>query len=383
MNILFVHPNLCKRAYNQICAICKYTPHTPYLLYGEPDVSAMNLADNVKRFCASYKKVFRFRKIPYIYKFFRRVIRRYCKEWDIDLIHAFNMPDDVAVAAIETKTVPVIFDVRDMVTSFSKKLLAKRVLPDKFLKVHPIYKLTSDSVSLYVSNMEKKAIEESTARVFSTECMLEYSRDRYNIDDNNIVFYNYALDDESPGKKEKKYSSYDGEIHTGFTGNISIHDEYRNFLPLFKKLANKKIHVHMHVVTKDKASLLACKKVAEDNRYLHFYPPMPVTKILRELSKCDFGLLPFSTKVEKKYFDLILPNKLFDYLSAGLPVASTDIQCVKRFLEINEVGFIYENEEDLVAKLLENMGKFTVKPEKFLIGSNIKKLTKLYENIAG
>lgn len=139
----------------------------------------------------------------------------------------------------------------------------------------------------------------------------------------------------------------------------------------------------MHVIAKEKESLFACKKVAEANKYLHLYDPMPVANILKEISKCDYGLLPFPTEIEKAYFDLILPNKLFDYLSAGLPVASSGVRCVKEFLNEKKVGSIYTDVDDLITKPKENMGKFSIKPEEFLMGKHIKKLVGFYEKVNG
>jgi len=383
VNILFLHPNLCKRAYNQIYSISEYSEFTPYLLYGEPDVSAMNLAEEIQKICADTEKSLPKMKYPYMYKAIKKKIRQCCIKWDIDLIHVYNMPDDIAVAAIECNIAPVIYDVRDMVTTFSKELLAGRVLPPSFLCNRLVQRVVARLVYGYTTSLEKKAIERSNARIFSTPCMQEYSQHKYEIDENNMVFYNYALDSEAPSKERKKFSDYDGEIHVGFTGNLSIHDKYRNFIPSFKRIAEERIHVHMHVITKEKESLFACKKVAEVNKYLHFYDPMPVANILKDLSKCDYGLLPFPTEIERAYFDLILPNKLFDYLSAGLPVASSEVRCAEEFINKEKIGFIYTDVDDLITKLKKNTGKFSVKPEEILMGKHIEKLVGFYEKVGG
>ncbi len=44
----FLHPNLCKRAYNQIYAVSEYTDHNLYLLYGNPAGSAINLEKKLR-----------------------------------------------------------------------------------------------------------------------------------------------------------------------------------------------------------------------------------------------------------------------------------------------------------------------------------------------
>jgi hypothetical protein len=375
MNILFIHPNLCKRIYNQVCTLAENNKDIqPYLLCGQPDVSANSTVKKIETITKDSKKLPSLH-LPFSYKRYKKVIKSYCQQWDIDLIHAYGMPDDFVVAAIECQNVPVIFDLRDVVTTFSKNLIASRVAPKQ------IQLITRDIVYKYVSLIEKKAIEQSSATIFSSECMLEYAQKKYTITKNNVVFYNYALDSESPKKKEKKFSDDDGQIHLGFTGNISVYDNYRNFLPNLQMIAEKKIHVHMHVITKDNESLVACKKAAEKTPYLHLYTPMPLPKVLIELSKCDYGLLPFFQDVEKKYLDTILPTKLFDCLSAGLPIASSNINCVQRFLEKNNVGFVYNNLDDLLQQLKQNSKKYTVNPKDFLIGEKINKLVDFYQQV--
>jgi len=376
MNILFVHPNLCKRAYNQIYAVNDYTDHNSYLLYGHPDTSAINLEKEIEKICVEFKKKILPIKYPYSWKKNCQTIKKYCKKWDIDLIHSYSMPDDVTMAAIKSAQVPVINDVRDVATTFSKEVFSKMFSNNFFMQ-----KILGWISYTYAQSIEKKVMEKSDATVFSTKCMLEYAKKRYKLKEKNIVFLNYALEKESCLLSKEKFSKIKGGMHVGFTGNINIDMAHRNFLPLFKKLADERIHVHMHVITRTNESLSACKKIAENNNFLHYYPPMPMSDILKELSKCDYGLLPFPTDKEKKYVDTILPNKLFDYLIAGLPIASSNVQCAKRFLEEQNVGFIYQDVEDLVTKLKQKTNTFYVDPKEFFIEKHIGKLDEFYKEI--
>jgi glycosyltransferase involved in cell wall biosynthesis len=353
------------------------------MIYGDADVSAMNQEKELIKVCEDVKKLVQQPELPYSYKKTKKYIKKYCKKWNIDLIHSYSMPDDITLAAIESAQAPVIHDVRDISTTYSKKLYGYGFLGKKrFLNSWFLRKIIGWTAYRFTCSTEKKAMEKSDARIFSTPCMLEYAHKKYNLKGENIVFFNYALGRESSFPPQKKLSFSQGGIHIGFTGNVSVRSEHRNFIPIFKKLANEKIHVHMHVVA-DKKSLSACKEIAQDNEYLHFYPPMPMLDILKELSKCDYGLLPFPPDIEKKYFDTILPNKLFDYLVVGLPVASSNVKCAKRFLEKRKIGFIYEDVNDLALKLTHYKDKFSVDPSQFIIDNHIQELNRFYEKVAG
>jgi len=46
-----------------------------------------------------------------------------------------------------------------------------------------------------------------------------------------------------------------------------------------------------------------------------------------------------------------MPNKLFEYLAAGLPVIARDLYSLREFLEKHEAGFLYSEDEEIPLKL--------------------------------
>lgn len=86
-----------------------------------------------------------------------------------------------------------------------------------------------------------------------------------------------------------------------------------------------------------------------------FIPQQPFNELLRFTSMADFGLtLDKDTNLNYKYS---LPNKLFDYMQAGLPVLATDLPEVKRIVDQYDVGLITPSLETdvLAAKMREMM----------------------------
>ena len=379
MKILFIQPKLSRYAYKQIHAISQFNDIEIYLLYKKSDVSVQN-TNLLERKCRGVCKNLPILRYPYQYKVFVKKLRKLIDKWKIDLICAYSMPDDLVVASIETRSVPVVYCVRDLTSTFSPQLLASRVFPKKIAYAKLIGKTPSYIVYRYILSIEKKSMEESDARIFSTPCMLDYAKHRYKIGDTNLVFLNYILKEEIPSSNMKKLSNKIGGMHIGFAGNITVSDRYRNFLPFFIELAKNKIHVHMHVVSGDENSLQVCKKAAEKSEYLHFYPPMPPKKVIEYLSAYDFGILPFET--ELKYYDTILPNKLFDYITAGIPIISSNVMCIKNFITKHNIGFYYKDLKDLIEKLnYTDPTKFKIERAKFLMDKHVNKLLDIYKKI--
>jgi glycosyltransferase involved in cell wall biosynthesis len=75
---------------------------------------------------------------------------------------------------------------------------------------------------------------------------------------------------------------------------------------------------------------------------LRIHPPVHPDELREWIAQADIGLVPFLNLGLNNY--LSLPTKLFDYLSAGIPVAVSDFPDLKRLVTRHDVGVVFDPE---------------------------------------
>jgi glycosyltransferase involved in cell wall biosynthesis len=124
-----------------------------------------------------------------------------------------------------------------------------------------------------------------------------------------------------------------------------------------------------------------------DNVFYH--PAVPYSEILEHTASADFGLLTTENVCLNHYY--CMPNKLFEYIQAGLPIISTDLFDCRRLIEKEKVGLILTEESaegyiEVVRRACKLApGHFdaalTVAKEKYHWALEEKKLISIYEQL--
>lgn len=76
-----------------------------------------------------------------------------------------------------------------------------------------------------------------------------------------------------------------------------------------------------------------------ENR-VQFWDPVPGPEVVQAASQADIGLVPFLPTCLNHYYST--PNKLFEYMSAGLAIAGSDIPEISRFVEMYRIGRLFD-----------------------------------------
>lgn len=90
---------------------------------------------------------------------------------------------------------------------------------------------------------------------------------------------------------------------------------------------------------------------------LHFVPYVLPEEVVPYVSSADVGISPLPANVVN--YDLALPNKLFDYIQAGLPLVASNCAEVTKLLERFPLGqtFNWQDPKSLADAVLSVLGK--------------------------
>jgi glycosyltransferase involved in cell wall biosynthesis len=337
-NVLFVQDLPCIRNYKE-CKALKSRGHGVALAYVQGPISQIyQLSDDV------YDKCLQLKNPQELWELSKR----------FDLVHCHNEPDHWTVAAIAGEK-PVVHDTHDMIS------LRQPEDPN-------------------IAFLEAVANRGAQGRVYVSDYLLQTALERYSVDPaTSLVLPNYVDREMAPQASLPKLSADDGQVHLVYEGGLT-HEPgtHRSFMPFFIELAQAGLQVHIHPAF---ANPLV-QQAASQNPNLHYYPPAPPDKLLEVLTRYDYGLVPFVIQPHNRmHLDSALPNKLFEYLAAGLPVLGANLLSLREFIEREKVGLVYDNAADL-CKRLKEFDLREIKGRSYTMDNEIKHLEALYAKLS-
>jgi glycosyltransferase involved in cell wall biosynthesis len=69
-----------------------------------------------------------------------------------------------------------------------------------------------------------------------------------------------------------------------------------------------------------------------------------VVDLVKAASTADIGVIPYIPTCQNLFF--CLPNKMFEYMMAGLAIVSTDLPEVRKIVLDHDLGVIFHHPED-------------------------------------
>jgi len=290
-----------------------------------------------------------------------------------DIIHCHNAPDSLTVSAIQVfkGVIPIVHDVHDLMTirhtAFNDGIERDEISPDR------------------IEVEEKIALEKSDGVIAVSKAILEIASQKYNLDgQKNLVFPNYIVNDMIPKVLKDKLSNLDGTVHIVYEGHLDGKRSggHYDLYDVFREIAKQAIH--MHIYPSREANLY--KKLSEENIFIHYHGSLPPPRLMDEITQYDFGWSGFNVQKNRDHVDTVLPNKTFEYISAGLPVISFPHKTQKRFIEEYGVGLVIDDLSDLAEKLktrdiVDIKKRVGEKRYSFTIEKQIGKIYQFYRNI--
>jgi glycosyltransferase involved in cell wall biosynthesis len=97
--------------------------------------------------------------------------------------------------------------------------------------------------------------------------------------------------------------------------------------------------------------LAALAQALRVEQRVHFVPAVPPAQLLATTAEADVGVILFEATSEN--YRLTLPNKLFEYVAAGIPVVGSSMPEVERVIAEHEIGWTVDpSSPDAIARVL-------------------------------
>ena len=276
---------------------------------------------------------------------------------DVDIIHVHNEPDWLGhVCKSQRPDLPVVFDAHDL---FSVRIGEKTPDEDMSFKlcdafVYPSQRYLNHSLKCHaIENRPNIVIYSMVNQEFLCDAPLPRV---------NALVYEGGL----RIKEREEDVPEEFQYHT-----------YRDYRQLFFNLSKVNIPVFAFCANPD-----VVDEYIKTGAML--YPPVEYNYLIQSLSRFSWGLA--GGPRPHPQWDAAMPNKLFEYLAAGIPIITLNASEVSEFVEKHCVGVTvkdYKEIEYVFRQLNSDYYRAIVqsKREMFTMENEINKLIELYLSI--
>jgi glycosyltransferase involved in cell wall biosynthesis len=234
----------------------------------------------------------------------------------MDVFHVHNEPDWLVSLVRKASDKPIVYDIHDMVSVRTGK-----DEPDEdksIINANAICTVSSE----YVDRIRKKlSNDKPVVEVLSCVPSYLFPKKKCKLQHNGLV--------------------YEG----GMRGIQEISEQYpyRNWLEAFRAITKEGLPVWAY----SNSSAENLRDYAKAS--VQIMGPLHLDELLCNLTAHEVGILGSPTP--DPAFDGALPNKLFEYIAAGLPVIALNAPTARRFLEATGMGVgVNRSEERRVGK---------------------------------
>ena len=253
-----------------------------------------------------------------------------------DIVHAHDLNAlPIGIAIARKLNILIIYDAHEYETQINGLIqgslwqrglsILERYLIKKANKVVTVSEgIANEYVRLY--NIEKPVLILNCPPYEITEKHDLFSRE-FNIPDDHLIFL--------------------------YQGGLSSGRGLPQLLDAFKEINDQS----KHLIVMGYGELGAkVKEYEHENRNIHYKAAVKPTELLEWTSSADIGFLTYENTCLNHYY--CLPNKLFEYLMAGLPVIVSNLHELSRIISNYNLGWVLEdNTAENIKALIESIKK--------------------------
>jgi hypothetical protein len=343
-NILFVQQFPCVRTH-KFATVLSENGYKVYLAY-----TADHPALRSPGFAHVYSDIFTITSMKELTDFVRAS--------EFDIVHSSNEPDNLTDLLLTTGK-KVVHDTHD------------------FMSLN--YKVDMNALALeYIANTQ------SNGCIYVNERNREIALDRFGVDiSKTLIIENMPLDSYISDAQSPKLSQRDGELHCVYEGGVNPNSEYYRFFEgIWKRIADEGIHIHFY----SQANPAYCEKLGGLHKNIHYEGALDVHELLQQMTKYDIGISIFNTTDKyRTQLESTSPNKIYDYLCSGLPVAVGDIVAHKNFVKEYGVGMEVNLDAPIYPQLKQisemKIDRHLLTRKKLTFNSHTEELIRFYSNL--
>ncbi len=195
--------------------------------------------------------------------------------------------------------------------------------------------------------LERAAVEGCAALVAVSAEMLAAIAARHRPPPLTLLFANYALArDVTPFPRAGRR---DGPLRVVYQGSLSANGSHYDLREGFAALAATGIEIDVFP-NRDAPEY---RELAARTPGMRLMETLEPAALLRRLPAYDVGWAVFNPRLNAAHLDTALPNKAFEYLASGLPIAAGPHAALRRLVEDRGVGVVVEDLADLPEALTE------------------------------
>ena len=202
--------------------------------------------------------------------------------------------------------------------------------PDMLIQVPPFVKTVLMSVERFLIRRVDSimTVNEFIARVLAK---------RYTIKSAIHVIYNYPPKNRNlRTRREKRHNE---KIEALYHGILSPERGLEN-------LVNAAQHLLPDIVLVLRGSGIleeTLKTLSIGRTNIRFERPVGMREVVKAAESADVGIVPFLATNLSNYY--ISPNKLFEYIQAGLPIAVSNLPFLTKVVSTNDIGTVFDARE--------------------------------------
>lgn len=155
------------------------------------------------------------------------------------------------------------------------------------------------------------------------------------------VIYNAERTSQKPVASRRLHEVFDLQLEKKIVllqGGLSAGRNLETLVDAMRYVQNPAVVL---VVLGDGLLLRQLQKIAHQPELtgrVYFHAAVPQKELLALTSTADAGVIPYQATCLNNHY--CTPNKLFEFIAAGLPVLATDLPEIRRFVEGQQIGLV-------------------------------------------